>query len=64
MLNLRNLITKDVQETVIKLKHDDYKGLNDIYKKAEVKEVKYLKNSIKVKIVTNKKNKEFLEKKN
>jgi GTP-binding protein HflX len=63
MLKVKDLITKDVKETIIKLKHDDYKGLNDIYKKAEVKEVKYLKNSIKVKIITNKKNLEFLEKK-
>jgi GTP-binding protein HflX len=61
MLKVKDLITKDVKETIIRLKHDDYKGLNDIYKKSEVKEVKYLKNSIKVKIITNKKNLEYLE---
>lgn len=56
-INLNSLITaiKDIftsytTDKTIKLKHDDYKGLSKIYTSAEVREVKYLKSGIKVKI--------------
>lgn len=63
MLKVKELLTKNVKESVITLKQDDYKGLNEIYNNSEVLEVKYLKKSIKVKISTTNKNLEYLEKK-
>jgi GTPase len=68
-LNLNNLIDAIVKELTVnnfdktvKLKAGDYKGLSDLYNLAEVKDVKYLKNSIKVKINTTEKNYSKLEK--
>jgi GTP-binding protein HflX len=56
-----NLVKENIEKT-IKLKSDNFKGLSEIYKLAEVKEVKYLKSGIKVKVRTNKKNFTKLEK--
>ena len=56
-----NLVKENIEKT-IKLKSDNFKGLSEIYKLAEVKEVKYLKSGIKVKVRTNKKNFPKLEK--
>jgi GTP-binding protein HflX len=63
-INLSSLleISSDNIERTIKLKADDYKGLNDVYKLADVISVKYLKSGIKVKIKTNEKNLIHLEK--
>ncbi|HRE40802.1 MAG TPA: GTPase HflX [Ignavibacteria bacterium] len=68
-MNLNSLIdavikklTFDNVEKIVKLKAGDYKSLSDLYNIAEVKDVKYLKNSIKVKINTNQKNYNKLEK--
>jgi len=68
-LNVKSLVEKIKEsllseniEKIIKLKSDNYKGLSEIYKLAEVKEVKYLKSVIKVKVRTNKKNFPKLEK--
>jgi GTP-binding protein HflX len=60
--SLRKEISSDNIERTIKLKADDYKGLNDVYKLADVISVKYLKSGIKVKIKTNEKNLIHLEK--
>ncbi len=57
---IKDTITSEDAETVIKLKPHDYKGLNEIYKKSEVKEVKYLKTGIRVKIKSNNSNLEYL----
>jgi GTP-binding protein HflX len=63
LINLiKEELIKDFSEKIIKLKKDDYKTLNDIYKTAEVKDVKYLKTCIKVTIKSNKKNLKHLEK--
>lgn len=68
-LNLHNLIDAIVKELTVnnfdktvKLKAGDYKGLSDLYNLAEVKDVKYLKTIIKVKINTTEKNFSKLEK--
>ena len=50
-----SLLTENIEKT-IKLKSGNYKGLSELYKLAEVKEVKYLKSGIKVKVRTNKNN--------
>ncbi len=63
MLKVKDILSKDAKITTIKLKADDYKGLSELYGNSEVSEVKYLKSGIKVKIKTNKKNSEYLEKK-
>ena len=57
---IKDTITSEDAETVIKLKPHDYKGLNEIYRKSEVKEVKYLKTGIRVKIKSNNSNLEYL----
>jgi len=59
---LRNEISENNIERIIRLKPDNYKGLNQVYKLADVKEVKYLKTSIKIKLETNEKNILQLEK--
>lgn len=59
---LKEELIKDFSEKIIKLKKDDYKALNEIYKSAEVKNVKYLKTCIKVTVKSNKKNLSYLEK--
>jgi GTP-binding protein HflX len=68
-LNLNNLIDAIIKELTlnnfdktVKLKAGDYKGLSDLYNLAEVKDVKYLKTIIKVKINTTEKNFSKLEK--
>ncbi|MDD5362151.1 MAG: GTPase HflX [Ignavibacteria bacterium] len=61
MTKIKEVLTVEDTETVIKLKPDDYKGLNEIYKKTEVKEVKYFKTFIRIKIRTNNNNLEYLE---
>jgi GTP-binding protein HflX len=68
-MNLNNLIDAIIKELTannfdktVKLKAGDYKGLSDLYSLAEVKDIKYLKNSIKVKINTTEKNYSKLEK--
>ncbi|HEX2786804.1 MAG TPA: GTPase HflX [Ignavibacteria bacterium] len=68
-MNLNNLIDAIIKELTannfdktVKLKAGDYKGLSDLYNLAEVKDIKYLKNSIKVKINTTEKNYSKLEK--
>lgn len=58
---LKEELSKDFSERIIKLKKDDYKALNEIYKMAEVKEVKYLKTCIKVTIKSSRENLSFLE---
>ena len=50
-----SLLTENIERT-IKLKSGDYKGLSELYKLAEIREVKYLKSGIKVKVRTNKNN--------
>jgi GTPase len=55
-------LSKDFSEKEIKLKKDDFKRLNEIYKMAEVKKVKYLKTCIKVTIKSNSGNLSYLEK--
>ena len=61
---IKNKLTSGVQEKIIRLRPDDYKGLSEIYSKSEVKEVKYLKSGIRVKIKAEDKNIEYLDKKN
>ncbi len=61
---IKEALTAEDSETVIKLKPHDYKGLSEIYKKTEVKEVKYLKTGIRVKVKTSNSNLEYLERKN
>lgn len=53
---IKNKIDKERKEKSIILKKDDYKKLSRIYELAEVKEVKYLKSSIIVKIKLNNEN--------
>lgn len=62
MEKILNLLSVNNKETVIRLKHDDYKGLSNLYQLGEVKEVKYLKTMIKVKMNTTEKNFSKLEK--
>ena len=59
---LKNEISENNIEKIIRLKPGNYKGLNEVYKLANVKEVKYLKTAIKIKLETNKKNILHLEK--
>lgn len=68
-LNLNKLISrikdelnKENTERTIKLKADEHKKVSIIYDMAEVSNVKYLKNSIKVTFKTNDKNYSYLEK--
>jgi GTPase len=61
MAKIKEMLTIEDTETVIKLKPGDYKGLNEIYKKTEVKEVKYFKTFIRIKIRTNNNNLEYFE---
>jgi len=56
-----SLLTENIERT-IKLKSGNYKGLSELYKLAEVREVKYLKSGIKVKVRTNKNNFSKLDK--
>lgn len=59
---IKDELNRDNTERTLKLKPDDHKKLSTIYKLAEVSNVKYLKNSIKVTFKTNDKNFSFLEK--
>ncbi|HEY5122957.1 MAG TPA: GTPase HflX [Ignavibacteria bacterium] len=59
---IRNEISENNIERIIRLKPNNYKGLNQVYKLADVKEVKYLKTAIKIKLETNEKNILQLEK--
>jgi GTP-binding protein HflX len=59
---LKNEISENNIEKTIRLKPDNFKGLNEVYKLANVKEVKYFKTSIRIKLETNKKNILQLEK--
>ncbi|MBX7046101.1 MAG: GTPase HflX [Ignavibacteria bacterium] len=62
MEKILDLLSVNNKETVIRLKPDDYKGLSNLYQLGEVKEVKYLKTMIKVKMNTTEKNFSKLEK--
>jgi GTPase len=69
-LNLNSLlekiklsVNKDNTERTMKLSPDDHKLMSEIYKLAEVKDVKYLKSGIKVTFKTSDKNFSYLEKK-
>lgn len=59
---IRNEISENNIERIIRLKPNNYKGLNQVYKLADVKDVKYLKTAIKIKLETNEKNILQLEK--
>jgi GTP-binding protein HflX len=59
---LKNEISENNIEKTIRLKPDNFKGLNEVYKLANVKEVKYFKTAIRIKLETNKKNILQLEK--
>lgn len=59
---IKTELSKDYEERTIRLKKDDFKSLNYIYKMAEVKDVKYLKTAIKVIVKSNKENLTYLEK--
>lgn len=50
MSKISSVLTTNVEDKIIKLKAGDYKGLSEVYARSEVREVKYLKTSIKVKI--------------
>ncbi len=63
ILKVKELLTHDDNETVIKLKPHDYKGLNNLYNNSEIRDVKYLKTGIKVTLKTKHKNIKHLEKK-
>ena len=56
-----SLLTENIEIT-IKLKSGNYKGLSELYNLTEVREVKYLKSGIKVKVRTNKNNFSKLDK--
>ena len=58
---VREKLTENVRETTIKLRPDDYKSLNEIYRNSEVKEVKYLKSGIRVRLRAGKKKLEYLK---
>lgn len=62
MEKIKGELNKENVERTMKLKPDDHKKVSMIYKMAEVSEVKYLKNSIKVTFKTNDKNYSYLEK--
>ena len=53
---LKNEFGRNNVETIVKLEVGDYKGLSELYEKAQVKDVKYLKSGIKVKLTTSSKN--------
>jgi len=53
---IKDEFSKDNEEHVIRLKPDEHKKVSMIYKLAEVKDVKYLKRSIKVTLRTNESN--------
>lgn len=59
---IKTELSKDFEERTIKLKKDDFKTLNYIYKMAEVIDVKYLKTAIKVTIKSNRENLSYIEK--
>lgn len=52
LLKVKQTLGKDAVERELKLKAGDYKTLSELYKIGDVKNVRYLKNSIKVKVVT------------
>ncbi len=56
MENIKAELTEGNTDRVLRLKPDDHKKLSMIYKLAEVRDVKYLKNSIKVTFTTSDKN--------
>jgi GTPase len=59
---VKNELSKDYIERILKLKKDNYKLLSKIYKLAEVIEVKYLKTLIKVAVRGTKENLDYIEK--
>jgi GTPase len=59
---VKDELSKDYIERILKLKKDNYKLLNKIYKLAEVIEVKYLKTLIKVTVRGTKENLDLIEK--
>ncbi len=59
---IKTELSKDYEERTIKLKKDDFKLLNYIYKMAEVIDLKYLKSAIKVTIKSNRENLSYIEK--
>jgi|WetSurMetagenome_2_1015567.scaffolds.fasta_scaffold61812_2 GTPase len=59
---VKNELSKDYIERILKLKKDNYKLLSKIYKLAEVIEVKYLKTLIKVTVRGTKENLDYIEK--
>jgi GTP-binding protein HflX len=56
VLLLKQEISENNIEKIIRLKPGNYKGLSKIYKLADIKDVKYLKSAIKIKLETNEKN--------
>lgn len=63
IVKVKEMLTHDTKETVIKLKPHDYKGLSTLYGSSEIRDVKYLKTGIKVTIKTKPSGKKHLEKK-
>lgn len=59
---VKDELSKDYIERIIRLKKDNYKLLNKIYKLAEVIEVKYLKTFTKVTVRGTKENLDYIEK--
>lgn len=62
METILSLLSRNNKETTVRLKPDDYKSLSELYNLGEVKEVKYLKTMIRVKMNTTDKNSAKLEK--
>jgi GTP-binding protein HflX len=59
---VKEVLSKDYTERVLRLKKDNYKILNSIYKLVEVTEIKYLKTFTKVTVKGTKETLDYLEK--
>jgi GTPase len=64
LAKINGVLTKNVEDKIIKLKPGDYKGLSEVYERSEVREVKYLKSGIKIKIKSDNNNLEKFVKHN
>jgi GTPase len=64
LAKINGVLTKNVEDKIIKLKPGDYKGLSEVYERSEVREVKYLKSGIKIKIKSDNSNLEKFVKHN
>ncbi|MCU0372618.1 MAG: GTPase HflX [Ignavibacteria bacterium] len=62
LAKINSVLTMNVEEKIIKLKPGDYKGLSEVYERSEVREVKYLKTGIKIKIKSDNNNLEKIVK--